>query len=247
MLNAREVSSVSSFKRHPAIEPGAYPGRVVMVANIGVQTQRDFKGETKPPRMELLVTYELLDEFLKDEDGNDDLEKPRWMSERFGFSNLESDRATSTKRYYALDADEVYGGDWLQLISTPCMVNVVNYTNKNKEIRDKISNVSSMRPKEASKAPPLLNTPVTFDFYSPDLESLQALPKWVRKVISEAVNYEGSRVEALMSQVVEDRIKEDLSNDLDDEIPFDPPAVPNKERVQPVKNSRSKKIEDDWD
>lgn len=246
MLNARNIPTSSSYKAHPAVEPGAYPARVVLLANIGIQEQREFKGETKPPRMELLVTYELLDEFLPDTEGNDDLEKPRWLSERFGFMSLDSDRATSTKRYFALDPEEKYRGDWIKLIGTPCMVNVVNYENKNKEIKDKVSNVSSMRPKEASKAPELVNAPLSFDFYDPSLEDLQALPRWIRTVISQAVNYPGSKVEKLMEQVVDNR-EASLSEQLDDEIPFDPPVETKKSLEVPVKNSRNKKIEDDWD
>ena len=241
MLNAREIPQTSSYKRYPPIEPGAYPARVVMVVNLGIQKQRPFKGEERPPQLELLVTYELLDEFLTDDDGNEDLEKPRWVTERFPFYSLESERATSTKRYYALDPGEDKGGNWELMINTPCMVNIVNTTNeKTKVVYDKISNISAMRPREALKAPDLVNQPVTFDAYSPVLEDLQRLPRWIRRLLTEAIDYEGSELEGMMALVKDDdQVERDV--DLDDEIPFDSPAKAEK----PARKSRVIKIDDE--
>jgi len=125
MLNASKIQS--NNKRTPVepLEPGTYPARVVQIIACGLQEQRPYKGEPKPPVQELHVTYEFLDEFLKDEDGNEIEDKPRWLSETFGFHSLDSDLAKSTKRYFALDPEKEYGGDWSQLLGAPCMVTII--------------------------------------------------------------------------------------------------------------------------
>jgi hypothetical protein len=207
------------------MEPGTYPARIVQIASLGVQPQRPFKGEDKPPKLELLITYEMSDEFMKDEDGNDIEDKPRWVSEIFPFNNLEVDLAKSTKRYLALDPKQLHAGDWDKLIGTPCMVTIVINEGKGKnagKFYEQVSGVSAMREKEAKKAPDLVNPPVVFDFYNPDPEAYSLLAKWVHKKLSEAVDFGGSAVEALAEgQPVKDKPKGRPSDDVDeDEIPW---------------------------
>src|SRR5690349_16917387 len=97
-MNARTVKKNSGPKA-PLIDAGVYPGRLQGVVDLGLQPQ-EYKGESKPPKNELWTTYELSDEFMPGEDGEPDESKPRWFSERFSLNNLDSDLATSTKRYY---------------------------------------------------------------------------------------------------------------------------------------------------
>lgn len=203
-LNAKDIPTNSNYERPDPIDPGTYPARVVTIATLGIQPQRPFKGEDKAPILELMVTYELLDEFMKDEDGNDILDKPRWITETFPFHNLEADRAKSTKRYFALDPASNAGGDWSQLIETPCMVTVVVEEGKGKnagKFYENVSTVSSMRPKEAAKAGPLVNNPVVFDFYEPDEGALKSLPNWIKKKMAGAVDYEGSDVSKMIRDI----------------------------------------------
>ena len=98
MLNAKEIPGGGNRIEYPVLEEGTYPARLVEVSVLGVLEQMPFKGEQKDPRLTMRLTYELSDEFLPDEDGEDDPEKPRFLSEEIGFYNLEVDRATSTKK-----------------------------------------------------------------------------------------------------------------------------------------------------
>ena len=82
-----------NFVPQANIEPGTYPGRLVQVIDFGLQPQRPFKGQDKPPAYELGTTYELVDEFMKDENGEDIEDKPRWVSESFPFHSLAADKA----------------------------------------------------------------------------------------------------------------------------------------------------------
>ena len=203
MINASKIKQTKSDKFKPAdpLEAGTYPARLVQVILTGIQSGGSYKGEVKPDKLELRVTYEILDEFMKDEEGNDLLDKPRWISENFPFFSLKADLATSTKRYYALDPDNKTGGDWATLVGTPCMVTVVQSPSKkpgDDRIYNNVASVSSMRPKEAAKAEPLKNPTLVFDFYEPDLDVFLSLPDWLQDRCKGAVDFVGSPLEALL-------------------------------------------------
>lgn len=225
-LNAKKLpKSAGNGPRIPPMEPGSYPARLVQLIVLGIQKERPFKGEEKAPRLNVYLTYEFLDEFLKDEAGNDLEDKPRWLSEQIPFLSLGADKAKSTKRYFALDPDDKADGDWSQLLGAPCMVTVVNEADKRPgidRIYDKISAVSAMRPKEAAKAPELKNAVKVFDFYDPDLAVFDALPDWLQDKIKSAVDYEGSKLEKLLAKGGKaEKSNPKVDEDLEDEIPFD--------------------------
>lgn len=202
-LNANKIKSTTPKKRAPVMEPGTYPARLVRVISLGVQKNRPFKNEeAKPPVLKLYNTFEFLDEFLKDEDGKDLLDKPRWLSEEIPFYSLKSERAKSTERYYALDPNEDKKGDWAALVGAPCMITVVVEASKKDPtiLYEKIASVSSMRPKEAAKAPPLVNEPVVWDFYSPDVEVFNSFPEWLQEKIKGAVDYPDSVLQKALGE-----------------------------------------------
>jgi len=198
-FNAKEVPMGDNNNDRPEpMEAGTYGARLVQILILGVQPQREFKGEAKPPKLEIMLTYEFNDEFMKDEDGEDILDKPRWLSETMPFNNLAAELAKSTKRYYAFDAKGEYDGDWSQLIGAPCMVTVVVDEGKGKNAGKKYENVAAvtaMRPKEAAKAPALVNPSKLFDFYNPDMEVFNKLPQWLQDKMKSAVDFGGSALE----------------------------------------------------
>lgn len=197
-LNASKLPR-SGGNRKPIdpLEPGTYPARVVQIISLGLQEQQPYKGEPKQPVQELYVTYELLDEFMKDEEGNDIEDKPRWLSETFGFHSLDSDLAKSTKRYFALDPEKEHGGDWSQLIGAPCMITVIQRPSKKdpEVIYNNITGVSSMRAKEAAKAPDLVNEGKLFDIDDPDMDIFSSLPEFLQDKIKKNLDFEGSALE----------------------------------------------------
>lgn len=77
-LNAKKAAGGSDRVAQEVLEPGVYPARLVQLIDLGVQPQRPFQGKDKPPAQEIMITYEFTDEFLKDEDGNEIEDKPRW-------------------------------------------------------------------------------------------------------------------------------------------------------------------------
>lgn len=231
MLNANEVpSGGGNFPRAEPLEPGTYPARLVGIINLGTQAQNDYMGEAKPPVMTMQTTYELLDEFLKNDDGEDDEERPRWISEDFPFYSLKSEKAKSTKRYLALDPDKEFEGDWTQLVDVPCMVTLIAKPSaKDKNIvYNNVTNVSAMRPKEALKAPELVNSPFLFDFYDPDMTVWEIIPKWTRDKIMRAVDFKGSLLETKLREAPS-------KNDDEDEAPK---VVKNREKKVTVDDEK---------
>lgn len=237
-LNARKVKNNSGPKA-PLIDEGAYPARLQGVVDCGLQPQ-EFKGESKSPKNEIWTTYELSDEFMPDEDGNPDEAKPRWFSEFIPLNNLDSDKARSTKRYYALDPNEEEEGDWAKLLENPVIVTIV----VNKEYNN-IGGTSAMRPKEAAKLPKLINPSRLFSMDSPDLEVFLSLPNFVQDKIKGGLEFEGSALDKLLkdhkgekkteSKKTERKTREVVE---EDEIPF--------EKDDDVKNRERPDAGEDW-
>ncbi len=204
MLNANKVKSPSTKKRAPALPPGTYPVRVVQVISLGTQKQQQYKDDDKPkpPVPTLYVTYEFLDEFMKDDEGEELKDKPRWLSETLPLYSLKSDRAKSTQRYYALDPLEDKKGDWAQLLGAPAMLTLINKPSKKEKdvVFENVDSLSTMRPKEVERAPALVNPTKVFDFDAPDVDVFLSLPDWLQDKIKEAVDFAGSPLEALLNK-----------------------------------------------
>jgi len=200
MLNANNVPS--SFTPREKLEIGNYPGRLVMVVDLGLQPQT-YLGQPKEPVRKISTTYELLDAFLKDKDGKDIEDKPRWLSEDFPLLHPSADKATSTKRYKALDPANKYKGDWVKLLATPCMVNVIHNPNKKVpgEVYENIGGISPMRPKDAASAPKLVNTPVAFDLDDPDMAAWLLIPEWIQKKVLANLEFNGSLLQQRLQEM----------------------------------------------
>lgn len=204
-LNASKIKSKSSFKRPPALQPGSYPARLVQVVSLGLQKQRPYKGEAKDPKHELMTTYEFLDEFLIDEETGEEMkDKPRWLSETFAFHPLSIDKAKSTQRYLALDPKIEFGGDWAKLVGMPCMLTITNSKGKGEYsdiTYENIAGVSTMREKDAAKAPTLVNDTRVFDVDDPDLEVFTSLPDWLKDKIKGNLEFAGSALDKALQEV----------------------------------------------
>lgn len=196
-LNANKVEFAGGGVRivQANLEPGNYPARLVQVLDLGLQPQRAFKGDPKPPMQEIGLTYELVDTFMKDENGDDIEDKPRWVSEQIPLHNLKADLAKSTKRYNALDPSGEADGDFTRLLGTPCLVTIVNNPGKDGKIYDNIGAIGPMRKKDADKCPELVNPAVFFDLDAPDMEVFRKLPKWLQEKIQGNLNFNGSALQ----------------------------------------------------
>lgn len=178
------------------IEPGVYPGRLVQLIDLGLQAQRPYQGKEKAPAQEIMMTYELVDCFMMDAEGNEVEDKPRWVSETLPLFGLFADRAKSTQRYKAMDPNEVFGGDFTKLLDTPINITIVNNVVGDKTYTN-IANIGPMRPKDVEKCTKLKNPAKVFDVDSPDMEVFKSLPQWIQDKIKKNLNYQGSKLEKL--------------------------------------------------
>lgn len=186
------------FVEQKNIAPGVYPARLVQLIDFGLQAQKPYKGQDKPPVNEIGLTYELVDEFMLDENGKPIEDKPRWISETLPFYGLYADKAKSTLRYLAFDPTQEWGGDFSRAITQPVNVTVVNNPGNNGKVYDNVASIAAMRPRDAEKCPELVNEPRVFDLDNPDLKVFESFPEWIRDKIKGNLNYEGSKLQKLL-------------------------------------------------
>jgi len=196
------------------MDPGTYPARLVMLADLGKQNQRPYQGEEKPPVNMIGFTWEFVDEFLKDEDGEDQLDKPRWLTEMLPFYGLEADRAKSTSRYKALDPKLEHKGDFAKLIGLPAFITVVHNPNKKTGgVYENIGEATAMRSKDAEKCAPLVKQALVFDFDSPEQDVWDEMPKFVQDKIKESLDYEASAVQSMVENAPDEATAEEEGGD----------------------------------
>lgn len=218
-LNASKVKTQNTGSKQATLEAGNYLGRLVQVLDLGLQAQRPYQGQEKPPKHEVMLTYELGTEFVKDDDGNDDESKPRWISERIPLNSLSADLAKSTKRIKAIDPSLKHGGDLVAMLGSPCTITVVNNVNK-KDPSVVYANVGNVTPPmKGIPVPELVNEPKSFDLDDPDLEIFGSLPEWIQDLIKSNLEFAGSKLDVLLSGgSVDDKVvEEDVPFDSDDE------------------------------
>lgn len=184
-----------------ALDVGNYPARVVRVIDLGLQPTIDFNTkEPGKPVHKINVTYELVDAFMKDEDGNELEDKPRWQAEDFPLKPMTLDLATSTKRMKAIDPQNTVDGDWSQVLGFPVNVSIgQNPSKKDKtKIYNKILGASPVRPRDADRMPDLKNDPKFFSLDEPDLEVFNTFPQFLQEIIKGNLEYDGSKLQALL-------------------------------------------------
>lgn len=183
----------------PTIEPGSYPNRLVQVIDLGLQAQRPYKGQEKAPIQEIMLTYELVDTFMIDENGEDREDKPRWISETIPLHWIGAERAKSTQRYLALDPESVHEGDFSKLVGVPSNVTLVTNVSGGK-VYTNVASLTKMRAKDAEKVPELKNPAKVFSLDEPDMEVFNSLPTWIQDKIKGNLNFEGSAFQKALSK-----------------------------------------------
>lgn len=196
-LVAQKQEIQKKFVEQPVIEAGMYPARISQVIDLGLQTQRPYQGQEKPPANEVMISYEFLDVFMVDEEGNELEDKPRWISESLPLRPINQEKATSTKRYFAADPKNDFGGDFSKLVTIPVNISVTNKEKGDKTYAN-ISSTAAMRKRDADNAPELKNPPKVFDLDDPDMEIYLSLPEWVQEKICSNLNFQGSKLQALL-------------------------------------------------
>ncbi|MGL4584064.1 MAG: phage replication initiation protein, NGO0469 family [Flavobacterium sp.] len=218
--NALPKAGAAAKTKYEELDIGNYACRVAQVLDMGVHpvevwdegTRKYIKDDTKAPQNFIRVTYEFLTEFLKDKDGVEDETKPRWYSEEIKLLPLNSDLATSTKRYKAIDTKNEFGGDWAQLVTMPCTVTIGHKANGKAKIGNVAPTMKGMVYAE------LKNPPKVFNLDNPDIEIFKSQPEWIQKRITDNLNFEGSQLQKLLAGGVVPPVKEEPKPEFKEEL-----------------------------
>lgn len=196
-----QANNNKAFVQQPEMEAGTYPARLVQILDLGLQPARKFVGKPEgKPTNRIMLTYEFVDSFMVDEEGNELEDKPRWFSEEVNWYGIwEGARGTGAERYAAFDPDGAYEGDLASCIEAPVMV-TITINRKGEKVYVNIDNVAAMRKRDAEKCPELKNPPKIFDTEEPNMEIFNKLPEWLREKIKGNLNYAGSALEKAIAQ-----------------------------------------------
>lgn len=197
-LNVNKPQPNKSFVKQEALPAGNYPGRLVQIVAVGLQPQKAYQGVEKKPAYQAFFNYELADEFMLDEDGNEIEDKPRWVGERLSLLPLFAERAKSTARYKALDPSEVHEGDFAALVGQGVNITVSQYESKG-EMKNGVMNLTPMRPKDLERLPELKNATLVFDIEAPTEETWSRVPDWMKEICKSNLEFKGSALEAFLN------------------------------------------------
>ncbi len=222
-LNAKEAPSSGGDRvEQELLAIDNYPARVVSIIDLGLQPQLAWKGKDKDAIRKVNMTYELSEEFMLDEDGVEQKDKPRWISETMPFHNLKADRAKSTLRYNAIDPHMTCDGEFTELGGMPCTVNIVQ-NEKNGTTYNNVGNVAGPVNLKGYEQPELVNGPRIFLVDEPDMEVFNDLPEWIQDIIKGNLEYNGS---VLQKSLGEKPIAEEKAKTAEPPAPPAPPAPP---------------------
>lgn len=191
-LNTKNIKSTGG-PRAELLEPNIYPGRIVQVIDLGIQKRKPYLGVAKPPCNQIWITYELCSEFLPNEDGTDDLTKPRWVSEKLNAFPMTVDNAKSTIRMNAIDPAGTLDGDWTRALDVPVLVQVVNNEYQGK-MYENVGSVS--QPMKGQTVEPLVNQSKFFDCDYPNKDVFDSLPQFLQDIITGGVEWKGFDAQA---------------------------------------------------
>ena len=184
----------------PALEPKAYPARLVRVITLGLQPQLAWEGQKKDPIEKIDLTYELSDEFMVDANGDIQEDKPRWVSKTMPFYGLGAEKSNIARHYKGLDPTDACEGDWEKLLGMPCQVTLTKELNKKKKLTNYISDVTGPVSVKGYVQPPLVNDPTLFDVENPDIEMFNGFPAWLKERIQSHLKYNGSVLQGLLGE-----------------------------------------------
>ena len=126
-LKRRGTSNDEERKPIALLDEGDYEGRLVYVADLGLQVN-EYKGEVKQPTQQISLGIEIIGESVM----IDDVERPRLMfTKPFNIFNKLTEKGNELKYLRIFNPKAVEGvvGDWEAVLDTPVNVTVVNTTN----------------------------------------------------------------------------------------------------------------------
>lgn len=191
--------STNNFKQE-VLEEGLYPARLARIIEVGDQEDK-YGVKTK-----VVFAFTIPSETIEI-----DGKQMQKMMMTFPLNQTSNPDATLMKYMKAFG-----GATWEEILNKPCMIEISHKTVKG-EVRDNITNV--VKPMNGVEVPmPDCDTYI-FDFENPSKDVWDKLSEYRQGQIKQAVNYQGSKVEAMVEgKQYADEAAADAQ--FDEDIPF---------------------------
>ena len=222
-LKAKRVKQTSnSGLTTPLLEPDNFPARVVQILDLGPRVNFFDKDKINH---EIMLTYELTTEFMQDSDGNNDEEKPLWLSEVINMVDLPDNMTTKevyadpykskaklVQRFKAMDAKGVLDFDLAALSTAPCILTVIQRKKQDGSLKNDIGGVTGIM--KGMAVAELVNPPKVFSLDEPDLTILGSLPDWLKEKITTNLEFKGSPLDIAINGKASSKpeVKEDVKD-----------------------------------
>lgn len=211
--NKTKSSGGSSSGPRYLVPADQYPARVVEIIDVGLHPKLNYKTkEIEGQQYKVRITYELLTAFVPDEEGNDQLDKPVFVTEEINISPALGYADAAQQPWYSncgivkraraiLGNPNAVVGDLAELLGKACSVLVVHEPNKRDPniVYAKVGDVASDPFKiMKQEAPPLVNEPKMLDLSDPDIDVYNSQPQFIKDKILNNLEFSGSKLEALL-------------------------------------------------
>jgi len=158
---SKEKSSNVTFE---ALPPGEYEGRLVYIADLGLQS-RDFKGEEKPPCQQISLGIEICGQSVTIDE--EEVPKMLWTKPFNIFATL-NDKGREMEYYQVFNPKAQDGtvADWDSVMGDPCSVYISNREGKGEyqgKVFEEIAKVSPIPAKYRAGVPEARITPCIGD------------------------------------------------------------------------------------
>lgn len=199
--NVNDAPETPSYNNE-LIPEGLYPARLARIVEEGVQEDQFGSKE----RVSFAFTIPSLEIEIKGE-------KKQRMFMPFSFNKTTNKDSTVAKAVRALG-----GVTWEDIIGKPCMIEIIHEAKKSGGKREKLNSV--VRPVAGMDVPEPDCDVYIFDFDNPSKDVWEKLSEFRQKRIKEAVNYQGSKVEAMVEGRPMPAQQAANDDNYDDDIPF---------------------------
>ena len=195
------------------LEPGEYEGRLVYVADLGLQ-ERSYKGEEKPPAQQISLGIEILGETVL----IDGEQHPRMLwTKPFNIFHKMSDKGAELKYYSVFEpgAKEDTVADWDNVIGRPCNVVVANVRSGD-NVYDNITDIQAIPKKYQANVPDGVMEGAVGDASDPENPAQKAMYGLAKYVFEKRIDADEPQHKEPARSTPEPR----ANDEFDDDIPF---------------------------
>ena len=202
-LNSQPAQNASKNFDRPLAKAGVQPARVAEVIELGLQARPAFKGKEKSPARQVIVNHELVTDTYEVEGKK---YNQRIALKPFNIVSRKSEMyGNSAIAGYltSVDPKDNTKGDLAALANLPCLATVVHVDGMGKHAGKKFANITTvMQPPEGYPVPPLNEPATVFSWDNPTPEAWALIPTFIQEKIKTALDYKGSKVEAMVNAIV---------------------------------------------